>query len=148
MNNGKTLNDVLMDAVRAGEMHCAAFLYSDAVEKFGNAQPAPGVDPSVHSIMQRMTILWGMKALLRYSDQGFKENFLSAEQVKALEELFLEVRKHKGAFMFVLINTRQTCKGLRKQVIGLTDSFGFPDFVLKAPIAKYDGDIYQRKLHT
>lgn len=35
---------------------------------------------------------------------------------------------------------------MRKDVIGLTDAFGLPDFVLKAPIAKYDGDIYQSKL--
>lgn len=34
---------------------------------------------------------------------------------------------------------------MRKEVIGLTDGFGLPDFVLKAPIAKYDGDIYQCK---
>ena len=34
---------------------------------------------------------------------------------------------------------------MRKDVIGLTDAFGLPDFVLKAPIARYDGDIYQSK---
>lgn len=34
---------------------------------------------------------------------------------------------------------------MRHEVIGLTDGFGLPDFVLKAPIAKYDGDIYQSK---
>jgi len=32
---------------------------------------------------------------------------------------------------------------MRYEVIGLTDGFGLPDFVLKAPIAKYDGNIYQ-----
>lgn len=30
-------------------------------------------------------------------------------------------------------------------MVGLTDAFGLPDFVLKAPIARYDGDIYQSK---
>jgi acyl-CoA oxidase len=35
---------------------------------------------------------------------------------------------------------------MRKDVVGLTDAFGLPDFVLKAPIARYDGDIYQSKL--
>lgn len=34
---------------------------------------------------------------------------------------------------------------MRKDVVGLTDGFGLPDFVLKAPIARYDGDIYQSK---
>lgn len=35
---------------------------------------------------------------------------------------------------------------MRNEVIGLTDGFGLPDFVLKAPIAKYDGNIYQGKI--
>jgi acyl-CoA oxidase len=34
---------------------------------------------------------------------------------------------------------------LRKDVIGLTDAWGIPDFIHKAPIGKYDGDIYPGK---
>jgi hypothetical protein len=34
---------------------------------------------------------------------------------------------------------------LRKDVIGLTDAWGVPDFIHKAPIGKYDGDIYPGK---
>ncbi|KAI8622807.1 acyl-CoA dehydrogenase/oxidase [Chytriomyces sp. MP71] len=34
-------------------------------------------------------------------------------------------------------------KELRQDVVGLTDAFGFPDFILKAPIGRYDGDIYR-----
>lgn len=34
---------------------------------------------------------------------------------------------------------------MRYEIIGLTDAFGYPDFVLKAPIARYDGNIYERK---
>ncbi|KAJ3256042.1 fatty-acyl coenzyme A oxidase [Chytriomyces hyalinus] len=37
----------------------------------------------------------------------------------------------------------QSAKELRANVIGLTDAFGFPDFILKAPIGRYDGDIYR-----
>lgn len=39
----------------------------------------------------------------------------------------------------------QICKEMRYDVIGLTDGFGLPDFILKAPIAKYNGDIYPGK---
>jgi hypothetical protein len=34
---------------------------------------------------------------------------------------------------------------LRKDVIGLTDAWGIPDFIHKAPIGRYDGDIYPGK---
>lgn len=30
-------------------------------------------------------------------------------------------------------------------MIGLTDAFNFPDFALKSPIGKYDGQIYEGK---
>lgn len=46
------------------------------------------------------------------------------------------------------LNRSQTCKGLRNQVIGLTDAFSFPDFILKAPIGKYDGNIYPAYFET
>jgi acyl-CoA oxidase len=34
---------------------------------------------------------------------------------------------------------------MRNDVVGLTDGFGLPDFILKAPISKYNGDIYPGK---
>ncbi|KAI8146665.1 acyl-CoA dehydrogenase/oxidase [Fennellomyces sp. T-0311] len=126
---GSTHEDLLLDSVRVAEMHAAAFLYSDAVGKF--SKPDPSMVPSVASIMRRLTTLWGLHALKTYSDQGFKEGYLSPQQLKQVEKLHLDI-----------------CKGLRKQVIGLTDAWGYPDFVLKAPIAKYDGDIYEPYLET
>ncbi|KAG2217625.1 hypothetical protein INT45_008078 [Circinella minor] len=131
MAKGKVLNDVLMDCVRVAEMHCAVFLFSDAVNKYGAPHGPEGIDKGVYSIMHRMTALWGLHTLVRYSDQGFKEGFISPQQIKAVEEQYLE-----------------TSKSLRKQVIGLTDAFGFPDFVIKAPIAKYDGNIYEPYFET
>jgi len=32
--------------------------------------------------------------------------------------------------------------------VGLVDAFGYPDWVLKAPIGAYDGDIYEKYLQT
>ncbi|KAI9493173.1 acyl-CoA dehydrogenase/oxidase [Zychaea mexicana] len=126
---GATQNDLLLDSVRVAEMHAAAFLYSDAVEKYG--KPDPALEPSVAQIMRRMTAVWGLHTLHTYSDQGFKEGFLNPQQVKQIEKLYLT-----------------TSKGMRKQVVGLTDAWGYPDFVLKAPIAKYDGDIYEPYFET
>ncbi|KAI8145016.1 acyl-CoA dehydrogenase/oxidase [Fennellomyces sp. T-0311] len=131
MKNGKSLNDVLMDCVRVAEMHCAVFLFSDAVNKYGAPLAPEGIDKSVYSIMHRLTSLWGLHTLHRYSDQGFKEGFLTPQHVKSVEDIYLE-----------------SSKALRKQVIGLTDAFSFPDFVLKAPIAKYDGNIYEPYFET
>ncbi|KAI7853703.1 acyl-CoA dehydrogenase/oxidase [Circinella umbellata] len=126
---GATHNDLLLDSVRAAEMHAAAFLYSDAVGKYDKTDLS--VDPGVAKIMRRMTALWGLHTLHTYSDQGFKEGFLTPQQVKQIEKVYLTATK-----------------SLRKQLIGLTDAWGYPDFVLKAPIAKYDGDIYEPYFET
>lgn len=116
-------NDLLLESVRAAELHGATFLYSDAMTKYANKR---NDDPL--AILRRLTALWGFHTLITYSDQAFKENYLTASQLKSLERLYL-----------------QECKSLRKQVIGLTDAWGYPDFILKAPIGKYDGNIYERK---
>lgn len=128
LKNGATPNDVLLDSVRVGELHCASFIFNSCAEKFGQPIGAPGIEPSVLAIMKKLTALWGLHVLHTYGDQGFKESYFTPDQINSVEKTYLEL-----------------CKSLRYQVIGLTDGFGFPDFVLKAPIAKYDGDIYQSK---
>ncbi|KAI9360090.1 acyl-CoA dehydrogenase/oxidase [Pilaira anomala] len=131
LKNGSTVNDMLLESVRVAELHCAAFIFSVCAEKFGKPVGSPGIEPSVLAIMKKLTALWGIHVLHSYGDQGFKEGYFTPEQINSIEKTYLEV-----------------CKSLRKQVIGLTDGFGFPDFILKAPIAKYDGDIYQTYLET
>ncbi|KAL0084990.1 hypothetical protein J3Q64DRAFT_1809703 [Phycomyces blakesleeanus] len=126
LESGMTHNDVLLESVRVAEMHCAVFLFSTNAAAYHKSTADPALDKGVLSIMNRLTVLWGLHILYKYSDQGFKEGFLSPEQIKDIEYIYFDY-----------------CKSLRSQVIGLTDGFGYPDFIIKAPIAKYDGDIYQ-----
>lgn len=109
-------------------MHGAAFMFDVCAEKFGQPIDTPHIEPSVLAIMKKLTALWGLHILYTYSDQGIKENYLTPDHIKSIE---------KAYFKF--------CKSLRPQVVGLTDSYGLPDFVLKAPIGKYDGNIYECK---
>ncbi|RKP26128.1 acyl-CoA dehydrogenase/oxidase C-terminal [Syncephalis pseudoplumigaleata] len=37
------------------------------------------------------------------------------------------------------------CADLRKDAVPLVDAWGFPDFIIKAPIGRYDGNIYPGK---
>ncbi|KAI7892206.1 acyl-CoA dehydrogenase/oxidase [Mucor mucedo] len=132
LKNGSTHNDVLLESVRVSELHCASFIFSVCAEKFGQHKGASNdIEPSVLAIMKKLTAVWGMHVLYTYGDQGFKEGYFTPEQINSIEKTYLEL-----------------CKSLRMQVIGLTDGFGFPDFILKAPIARYDGDIYQPYLET
>ncbi|KAI8364351.1 acyl-CoA dehydrogenase/oxidase [Radiomyces spectabilis] len=131
LKSGLSTNDLLLESVRVAEMHCAVYMFTVSAEKYSQAATATTSDKSVLSIMHRLTTLWGLHVLHTFGDQGFKEGYLSPQQIKDIEKIYMEYNK-----------------GLRKQVIGLTDAWGFPDFVIKAPIAKYDGDIYETYFDT
>ncbi|KAI8099931.1 uncharacterized protein BX664DRAFT_273493 [Halteromyces radiatus] len=130
IQQGATENELLLENVKVAELHCAAFLLEDNAIRFGRTKPHT-LEPTVAKIMHRLTGLWGLYVLHTYSDQGFKEGFFTPDQVNAIETLYLK-----------------TCHDLRYQIIGLTDAWGYPDFVLKAPIGKYNGDIYEAYLDT
>ncbi|KAI9305708.1 acyl-CoA dehydrogenase/oxidase [Cunninghamella echinulata] len=129
---GKSESDLVMDSIRIAELHAAAFLFEDNANRFGRTRPHPTIDDEkVVVILNKLTGLWGLHVLTKYSDQFYKSGYFTPEHVKAVDRLYKSV-----------------CKSLRHQVIGLTDAWGLPDFVLKAPIAKYDGDIYQAYFDT
>ncbi|KAI8075645.1 acyl-CoA dehydrogenase/oxidase [Thamnidium elegans] len=130
LKGGTHHDDLLLESVRVAELHCAAFLFSDNARKFSSVSESK-LDAGLTAIMRKMTALWGLHVLRTYGDQGYVEGFLSPNQMKGIEKEYLEL-----------------CKTMRKDVVGLTDGFGLPDFVLKAPIAKYDGDIYQSYFET
>jgi acyl-CoA oxidase len=37
----------------------------------------------------------------------------------------------------------QLCKETRKYAVGLTDAFGFTDYVINSPLGRYDGQVYE-----
>ncbi|ORX45655.1 acyl-CoA oxidase [Hesseltinella vesiculosa] len=133
LKKGATHNDVLLEMSRVAQLHCATYILSVNVEKFGAPAPAEGsgFDVSVYSILQQMTILWAFHTLHTFSGEGVREGFLTPQQINDVEGYYMSLNK-----------------SLRPQMIGLTDAFGHPDFILKAPIARYDGDIYQPYFET
>ncbi|KAI8084287.1 uncharacterized protein B0P05DRAFT_534964 [Gilbertella persicaria] len=129
LNQDATHEDLLLECVRVAELHCAAFLFADNVKRFSST--TTGLSKDLLEIVRKMVALWGLHTLRSYGDQGFIEGFLSPKQMKDIENEY-----------------KQMCKSMRYEIIGLTDGFGIPDFILKAPIARYDGDIYQPYLET
>ena len=91
LDNGTSQEDVLLESVRVAEMHAAVFMYADALTKFDHWN-ASLKDQETANMLRRMTSLWGLHVLLTYSDQGFKEGYLTAEQVKGVEREYLQVK--------------------------------------------------------
>jgi acyl-CoA oxidase len=96
--------------VRVAELHCATYIFSVNVTKFGLPQAPADIEKSVYAIMQRLTILWGLHTLHTYGDQGFKEGFLTPQQIKDVEKLYLEVNSRR---LLSIITHGHLCRSTR-----------------------------------
>lgn len=63
--------------------------------------------------------------------------------LEKMADLFLEAELlHSGHVSAMRARLQAQCKSLRGVAVTLTDAFDYPDWVLKAPIARYDGQMY------
>lgn len=91
LNEGASHDDLLLESVKVAELHCAAFLFSDNARSFASVSDS-FIDPSLATIMRKMTALWGLHVLCTFGDQGFMEGFISPKQMKDIEKEYLGVR--------------------------------------------------------
>ncbi|KAF9999663.1 acyl-Coenzyme A oxidase [Entomortierella chlamydospora] len=80
--------------------------------------------PEVYAMLKKMGQLMSTFVLKRHLDLFLEEGYFDGWHAKLVRQLFLD-----------------QCKDLRKDAVALVDAWAIPDFVLKAPIGKYDGDI-------
>jgi acyl-CoA oxidase len=45
--------------------------------------------------------------------------------------------------VFIMMQLRDMNRKVRKSAVAYVDGFDFPDFILKAPVGRYDGNIYE-----
>ncbi|KAK3834320.1 MAG: hypothetical protein JOS17DRAFT_738678 [Linnemannia elongata] len=79
----------------------------------------------VYGMLHKMGQLLSTFVLQKHLDLFLEEGYFNGSHAKMVRQLFLD-----------------QCKDLRKDAIPLIDAWAIPDFVLKAPIGKYDGNIY------
>ncbi|KAF9551765.1 acyl-Coenzyme A oxidase [Mortierella hygrophila] len=82
-------------------------------------------DTPVYEMLRKMGQLLSTLVLQRHLDLFLEEGYFNGSHAKMVRQLFLD-----------------QCKDLRKDAIPLIDAWAIPDFILKAPIGKYDGNIY------
>ncbi|KAF9122492.1 acyl-Coenzyme A oxidase [Mortierella sp. 14UC] len=79
----------------------------------------------VYETLRKMGQLMSTFVLQKHLDLFLEEGYFDGSHAKMVRQLFLD-----------------QCKDLRKDAIPLIDAWAIPDFILKAPIGKYDGNIY------
>ncbi|KAF9112669.1 acyl-Coenzyme A oxidase [Mortierella sp. AM989] len=73
----------------------------------------------------------GIVALQRHLGIFLEENYFDGSHAKHVRQVFID-----------------QCQNLRRDAVPLMDAWEVPDFILKAPIGKYDGDIYPAYFST
>ncbi|KAF9165278.1 hypothetical protein BGX20_000658 [Mortierella sp. AD010] len=81
--------------------------------------------PEVCAMLKKMGQFMSTFVLKRLLDLFLEEGYFDGLHAKLIRQLFVD-----------------QCKDLRKDAVALVDAWAIPDFVLKALIGKYDGDIY------
>ncbi|KAF8984907.1 acyl-Coenzyme A oxidase [Entomortierella lignicola] len=113
-------NDNQRELVRLADVHCWRYfliLYGQGIERHKNKPLFP--------VLQKIGKLLATVALQRHLSIFLEESYFDGEVAKNVEKVFVD-----------------QCKDLRNDAVPLVDAWEIPDFVIKAPIGKYDGDIY------
>ncbi|KAJ2964706.1 hypothetical protein NQZ79_g482 [Umbelopsis isabellina] len=135
-NYQEAFNDNMLHIVRVAEVQCFTHLlrtFITAIDDLEKEQSNAVKKTDLADIptLRKLATLWGLHVLFKYMDFATMEGYLTATQARSIQHQYYK-----------------TCMDLRKDVIGLTDAWGIPDFIHKAPIGRYDGDIYPDYLKT
>ncbi|OZJ04119.1 hypothetical protein BZG36_02826 [Bifiguratus adelaidae] len=127
---GETYNNYQLQTTLVAELHTYAHMFSlfnDAVK--GNS--ILEIPEPLCATFKQTGVLYGLEILVTHLATFLEEGYLNGDQAKAIRTMHLE-----------------QCRVLRDQAIPLVDVWAFPDFILKAPIGRADGDIYPAYMNT
>ncbi|CAG8689597.1 7965_t:CDS:10 [Funneliformis caledonium] len=121
-----TWNNNQVDAVKLGELYSYRFTLSEymkAIEEYSKSTTSEF--KALVPILIKLGNLWAIHLIHDSLGLFLERGYFNGEQVQMIKKCYLEL-----------------CKEIRKECIPLVDSWGFPDFILKAPLGKFDGDVY------
>lgn len=119
-------NDNMMEALPISRLHTIAFTMSVARDRINATKVGTEKEKAV---LNQLLILFGLTSLEKELNLFSEHGYLSPEQCVVVRRAVTDM-----------------CKALRPEAVSLVDALGFPDFVLKAPVGAYDGDIYRKYL--
>lgn len=111
-------NDQLVEASRA---HSYAYM----VREF-NRKVEQQTDASLRSVLRTVADLFALYHLKSRASTLLEDGYMTGAQVKALNKLVLDL-----------------CYQVRAQAIPLVDAFNLNDVLLRSPLGRYDGNIYE-----
>lgn len=118
-------NNNMMQLVESSRVHSFYYVLRHFVNAV-NVAPQP-----LKKILKSLSDLFALSSMHKVLAHFLELGYMDRSQSQLLQKQ-----------IFVL------CKEIRKDAIPLVDSFNYPDWILKAPIGRYDGDIYNQYFKT
>jgi alkylation response protein AidB-like acyl-CoA dehydrogenase len=86
---------------------------------------------SIIEVLNKLVSVLAVSYLLKESGLFMEHGYFDGSQTKAIRNRFSAL-----------------CSELRRDAVPLVDAFGYPDFILKSSLGRYDGDIYNHYFQT
>jgi acyl-CoA oxidase len=83
-------------------------------------------DPQVRAILEKLGKIYLLHICVKYLDVFLLREVYTPSEAQQVQEQF-----------------QVACMSMRSNVLALVDAWDLPDFVIKAPIGRYDGNIYE-----
>ncbi|CAG8519941.1 5443_t:CDS:10 [Paraglomus brasilianum] len=116
-------NDNIVHLIKLAEIHTHHYIlseYHNDLVEYGSTEYK-----DLLPMLTQMGQLWGTYVMQSLLELFLEEGYFSPSQAKMVKKVFYDL-----------------CRKTRKEVIPLVDAWAVPDFILKAPLGRYDGDIY------
>ncbi|KAI8850357.1 hypothetical protein BC829DRAFT_369038 [Chytridium lagenaria] len=124
-------NANMVDLIQLSHLYTFRYLFSLYLDTLKEMESNP-TQAKLIPILHTCGALFAADVLRRdFLDLCLAERVMKPESVDAFKKTVFDMVKE-----------------LRADVIPLTDAWAFPDFVIKAPIGRYDGDIYTHLFET
>ena len=118
----------MMVLIKCAHLHSIRYLLFIYHEKISQMSVTANDYRGLAPVLMQMGSLFGLEMLLGDLDLLLQEEYFDTKLAILLKEAHL-----------------QLCLMIKRHAIPLTDGLMFPDFILKAPIGSYDGNIYESK---
>ena len=129
--NGNSMENVvnefqvqLLDCSKLFAYYYTIRLFNNYVSNVKNNN---SISQGIKSLLRRVLFVFSLSAINDHIKHFFEFGCVDKSQAKMVQKLLFRV-----------------CQELRYDVVGLTDCFNVPDMCLKAPLGRYDGDIYNK----
>jgi acyl-CoA oxidase len=120
-------NNHLVELIESTRPHALYY----AVKTFCTAVDQMRHNEKLYAVLSKLSALFALVSLKQCAQHFLEHGYMTPEQVKLIRQEIVVI-----------------CRELRPDGVALVDAFNYPDWIIKAPLGQYDGNIYEAYLST